>query len=69
MLDAAFLHRRKTPNVGDLACSPGGYLRLGNQAMFDFEDDIPECRLAVLGGGQVFRDCLRASIHTTGAAR
>jgi len=62
MLDAAFVHRRRTANVGDLACTPGAYFDFGNQQMFDFEDDIPDCKLAVLGGGQVFQQCVDAAI-------
>lgn len=70
MLNAAFLHRRKGRNIGDLACSPGNYFDFGNQQMFDFQDEIPECELAVLGGGQVFQACVEASIYrTTGAAK
>lgn len=68
MLDAAFVHRRQTRNIGDLACSPGNYFDLGRQAMFDFADPLPDCRLAVLGGGQVFGDCVRSAIYQSHAA-
>jgi len=61
----AYVHRRNTRNVGDLASSPGDYLDLGPHRFFDFQDDVPDCRLAVLGGGQVFRDCVRSVIAQT----
>lgn len=69
MLDAAFLNRRQGNNIGDLACSPGLYFDFGQQAIFDFGDDIPDCKLAILGGGQVFQDCVEASIYATPRAR
>lgn len=69
MLDAVFLHRRSVANVGDLHCSPGLYFDLGAHEMADFGAPAPPCRMAVLGGGQVWRDCLRALIYETEKAR
>ena len=69
MLDATFIHRRRSNNIGDLACSPGAYFDFGNQRVFDFQDDIPECKLAILGGGQVFQDCVESSIYRTTRAK
>lgn len=69
MLDAACLHRRRDRNVGDLACSPGLYFDFGQQAQFDLDEEAPDCRLAILGGGQVFRDCVDAVIYRTTRAR
>ena len=69
MYDAVFQHRRKVRNVGDLACSPGSYFDFGTQTMLDFSEIAPPCRLAILGGGQVFGDCTAALIYRTQAAR
>lgn len=69
MLDAVFQHRRSVANVGDLNCSPGLYFDLGTHRMADFGETLPPCRVAVMGGGQVWRDCVRALIYETAAAR
>ncbi|MEP3847450.1 MAG: hypothetical protein ABJM43_19060 [Paracoccaceae bacterium] len=69
MLDTAFIHRRRGENIGDLACSPAGYFQFGDQASFDFKDDIPECNLAVLGGGQVFQSCVTSALYQNPLAK
>lgn len=69
MLDASFIHHRRTKNIGDLACTPGAYFNFGTQQMFDFQDDIPDCKLAILGGGQAFQHCVDASIYQTARAK
>jgi hypothetical protein len=69
-IDVRCLHRRRKPNVGDLACSPGAYFDLGHTTFHDLSEEIPTCDLAVMGGGQVFQDCVDAAIYrTTGARR
>ncbi len=70
MLDAVFQHRRSVANVGDLNCSAGLYFDLGRHQMADFGGPVPACKMAVLGGGQVWRDCLRSLVfETMGAQR
>lgn len=68
MIDAAFIHRRRKNNVGDLACSPGNYLNLGSHGFFDFSEDTPDCKLAILGGGQVFQECVSSCVYKTAGA-
>lgn len=63
MLDAAFQHFRSTENVGDRACCPGDYLDFGATLKTDFGSDLPACRLAVFGGGQVWNQALDALIY------
>ncbi len=62
MLDTVFVHRRAVPNVGDLSCSPELYFDLGHHAFCDFGAPVPECHRMVLGGGQVFQDCVHTAI-------
>lgn len=68
-VDTAFVHRRRHPNVGDLACSPGNYFDLGPHQFVDFKDQIPPCKVMVLGGGQVFRDCVSTAILSAPSAQ
>ena len=68
MLDFAFMHRRRHQNVGDLACSPGHYFDFGPKTFLDFSEDMPACKVAVLGGGQVFQDCVTAAVYDTAKA-
>lgn len=69
MVQTVFVHRRHHRNVGDLACTPGHYFDLGTRAFADFADDMPACDLAVLGGGQVFQDCVETAIYRSQSAR
>ncbi|MEZ5714764.1 MAG: hypothetical protein R3D85_06090 [Paracoccaceae bacterium] len=69
MLDAAFQHFRTTANVGDRACCPGDYLEFGTTLKTDFGADLPACRLAVFGGGQVWNQSLDALIYHSEKAR
>lgn len=57
MLDTAFQHRRSSPDIGDLFCSPGHYFDFGDSAFFDLSETLPPGRLAVLGGGHVYKSC------------
>lgn len=68
MYDAAFQHFRTTPNVGDRACCPGDYFDFGESVTMDFGQDMPACRLAVFGGGQVWRQCVDALIYRSANA-
>lgn len=69
MIDTVFVHRRQHRNVGDLACSPGHYFDLGHHSFLDFKEDVPRCNAMVLGGGQVFQDCVTAAIYNAPRAR
>lgn len=70
MLDAAFIHLKRTGNIGDQVCSPGSYFDFGAQDSFDFNDpEIPDCNLAIMGGGQVFQGCVESTIYKTAKAR
>ncbi|WP_152615738.1 hypothetical protein [Leisingera sp. ANG-M1] len=69
MLDTVFQHRRKGRNTGDLYCSPGLYFQFGETAFLDFSETPPPSRLAVLGGGQVFGDCVNSVIYGTPEAK
>ncbi len=68
MLDSVLMHRRSDANIGDLACSPGHYFDFGTQNMMGFGRDAPACTRAILGGGQVFDDCVDATIYHTSQA-
>ncbi|MEL7092961.1 MAG: hypothetical protein AAFN94_14610 [Pseudomonadota bacterium] len=69
MADTVFVHRRAHRNVGDHACSPGAYVDLGPHRFVDFGADAGACDLAVLGGGQVFQDCVTYAIYRAAVAR
>ncbi|MBS0124207.1 hypothetical protein [Thetidibacter halocola] len=69
MTRTVFMHRRRHRNVGDMACSPGHYVDLGPHEFADFADDCPPCDLLVMGGGQVFQDCVSAAIATVESVR
>ena len=69
MSHTVFQHLRHTPNVGDLACSPGNYLDFGPSEARDFSAPVPPCDLLVLGGGQVFNQCADAVVTHGAAAR
>lgn len=69
MLDAVGLHLRRAANVGDMAASPLNYLKFGAQSQIDLGAEAPPCRLAILGGGQVFGHCVDAAVYRTSAAR
>lgn len=69
MAQTVFAHRRRYRNVGDLACTPGHYFDLGHHSYVDFADELPACDLAVLGGGQVFQDCVETAIYRSRKAR
>lgn len=69
VLDATFVHRRRHHNVGDLACSPGNYFDLGTHVVQDFSEEVPPCNVLVLGGGQVFQDCVTKAIFSAQNAR
>ena len=69
MLDTTLIHRRSDANIGDLACTPGHYFDFGVQNMIAFGQESPACKRAILGGGQVYNDCVDAAIyHTSHAA-
>ncbi|MFK7752944.1 MAG: hypothetical protein AB8B51_10365 [Sedimentitalea sp.] len=65
MYDTVFMHRTATTNVGDLWCSPGRYFEFGTQFTCDIAQTAPPAKLAVLGGGQVFKECAEAVIYHT----
>ena len=69
LIDTAFIHRRAENNVGDFACTPGNYFDLGRHEFFGFTQEVPSCNLAVLGGGQVFRDVVNSTIYNLGRAK
>jgi hypothetical protein len=69
MYDTIFQHRRTKANVGDLACSPGHYFDFGRSDFLDLSEDAPTCRRAIMGGGQIFDECVAAAIYRTARAR
>ncbi|MGC1496243.1 MAG: hypothetical protein WA790_10565 [Sulfitobacter sp.] len=69
MLDTTLIHRRNDTNIGDLACTPGHYFDFGQQTMISFGQDAPPCTRAILGGGQVYDDCVDAAIYRTSHAQ
>lgn len=69
MIDTVLMHRRTDTNVGDLACTPGHYFDFGAQEIMGFGQDSPPCARVILGGGQVYNDCLDATIYHTAQAR
>lgn len=69
MYDTIFQHRRTKDNVGDLACSPGHYFDFGRSDFLDLTQDAPACHRAIIGGGQIFDECVEAAIYRTARAR
>lgn len=69
MIDTVFVHRRRHRNVGDLAASPGHYFDLGTHTFVDFNDKMPRCKVMVMGGGQVFQDCVSTAIYARPSAQ
>jgi hypothetical protein len=63
------MHRRIDENIGDAACSPAPYFDFGAQIQIGLTDTAPACTRAILGGGQVYSDCVEAAIYLTGQAR
>lgn len=69
MLDAVFQHHRKTDNVGDLHCSPVEYFGFGRAKVQPFGPRVPECRLAIFGGGQTWHACAKGVVYRSKKAR
>ncbi|MGJ8626932.1 MAG: hypothetical protein ACSHXB_08235 [Sulfitobacter sp.] len=69
MLDTVLIHRRSDTNIGDQACTPGHYFDFGHHDIMSFGQEAPACTRAVLGGGQVYDDCVEAAIYQTSQAR
>lgn len=63
------MHRRTDANVGDAACTPAHYFDFGHQIQISLRDQAPACTRVIMGGGQVFDDCVEASIYHTAKAR
>ncbi|MCV2893787.1 polysaccharide pyruvyl transferase family protein [Lentibacter sp. XHP0401] len=59
MLDAFLLHHRNTDNVGDLSCSPHDYFDFGKAAVADFGSPVPPTHRLIMGGGQIWKSCVR----------
>lgn len=68
MLDIVFQHSHATANVGDAATCPQPWFAFGPSLVQNFGQAVPPCRVAVLGGGQVFGKALEAAFLHTRAA-
>jgi len=64
VIETAFVHRRKDRNIGDRACTPGNYFDFGTHELYDFADELPSCERLIIGGGQVFQQCLDTAIRS-----
>lgn len=65
-----FQHVRAVRNVGDRVACPARWFDWGpDVAVQGLGQDAPPCNMAILGGGQVYRQVLDALIYHTGAAR
>ncbi len=53
MLDFAFVNIKNTPNTGDQVCTPYLYFDFPNAEHFHIDDKIPDCKVAVYGGGAI----------------
>ncbi len=69
MFDTAFQHIRTTANVGDQSCCPMDYFDFGRTTALDFCHELPACRRAIFGGGQVFRQSVDAAIYHSAKAQ
>ncbi len=49
----AFVHIKKTKNIGDLVCTPMHYFDFPDKREFDVTDAVPDCEAAIFGGGAI----------------
>ena len=66
-----FQHIRDTPNVGDLACTPGQWFDFGGaeRVFQNFGMQVANGHVAVFGGGQTFRWSADGVIYNSPKAR
>lgn len=69
MIETVFQHLRETENVGDRACSPGLWRDFGEASFAHLGAEVPPCRRAIFGGGQVFRQAAEAALRARAARR
>jgi hypothetical protein len=49
----SFVHIKKTPNTGDLACTPFHYFDFPEAQSYDIHSEIPKSDIVVFGGGAI----------------
>ena len=53
-LQTVFKHSLDPNNIGDLSCCPFDYFSFENSIVLDLDQETPECKSVIYGGGKIF---------------